>query len=306
METKSWSKRRALSLCDQPVACCHNSKSALEHVFFLLCKVAYDWRTSWSLARSNWLHLVMLECILASAVPEALTFLHKKQNLDPPSPLEAHTCFWAAPSARIIPKSKWNLMVVFVFWSFKIMPACGKFKGLQKSDFKRLAMIWLTPASNLDTLVLLAKAMVSQLCMEDRWLPSQAPIRLSTLWASKAAGVMRGIWHAQWNKAIKYVSRLVKTNGAGSPWLFWRTVSWIKGPKSPPWHSAMVCLLASFSLVFGCTELWQTHLLGFFNHSMQARLAVKWQVGLEMLQFSQFLWSGRGSHGWEWEANSLV
>ena len=43
-------------------------------------------------------------------------------------------------------------------------------------------------------------------------------------------------------------------------------------------------LPSSFSLVFGCTELWQTHLLGFFNHSMQARLAVKWQVGLEMLQ----------------------
>ena len=238
METKSWSKRRALSLCDQPVACCPNSKSALEHVFFLLCKVAYDWRTSWSLARSNWLHLVMSECILASAVPEALTFLHKKQNLDPPSPLEAHTCFWAAPSARIIPKSKWNLMVVFVFWSFKIMPACGKFKGLQKSDFKRLAMIWLTPASNLDTLVLLVIKLWWASCV---WKTGgcqaprscntkpmtfsllglrrcQAPIRLSTLWASKAAGVMRGIWHAQWNKAIKYVSRLVKTNGTGSPW----------------------------------------------------------------------------------------
>ena len=176
METNSWSERSALPLCDQPVACCRNSKSALEHVFSCYARW-HDWRTSWSLARPNWLHLVMLECILASAVPEALTFLHKKQNLDPPSPLEAHTCFWAAPSARIIPKSKLNLMVVFVFGSFKIMPVCGKFKGLQKIDFKRLAMIWLTPASNLDTLLLLAKAMVSQLCMEDRWLPSSKKLQ---------------------------------------------------------------------------------------------------------------------------------
>ena len=275
METKSWSKRRALSLCDQPVACCHNSKSALEHVSFLLCKVAYDWRTSWSLAKSNWLYLVMLECILASVVPEALTFLHKKQNFNPESPLEPHTCFCAAPSARTIPKSKWNLMVVSVFGSFKMMPVCGKLKGLQKMDFKRLAVIWLTPASNLDTLVLLAKAMVSQLCMEDKWLPSSKklqyqahdflsarPKTLPGTNSSKYTMSFQGCWgdegHLAWtlerscaqlpplaNKAIKYVSRLVKTNGTGSPSLFWRTVSWIKGPKSPPWHSAMVCLLAS-------------------------------------------------------------
>ena len=42
-----------------------------------------------------------------------------------------------------------------------------KHTGLHKMDPKRLAVIWLTPASNLDTLLLLAKAMVSQLCMEE-------------------------------------------------------------------------------------------------------------------------------------------
>ena len=34
-----------------------------------------------------------------SVVPAALTLAHKKQNLDPLSPLEPHACFWAAPSA---------------------------------------------------------------------------------------------------------------------------------------------------------------------------------------------------------------
>ena len=55
-------------------------KICLGACFFLLRKVAYDWGTSWSLARSNWLFLVMLECILASVVPEALPFLHKKKT----------------------------------------------------------------------------------------------------------------------------------------------------------------------------------------------------------------------------------
>ena len=172
MEFNCWSRRSAWSLCDQPVACCHNSKSALVQCCFLACKLAYDWRTSWSLVSFNWLYLVMLECMLASLVPEALTLAHKKQNLDPESPLEPHICFWAAPSANTMPSSKCSLMVVDDLGSFRIMPVCGKHKGLQKMDLKRLAVIWLTPASNLDTLLLLAKAMVSQLCMEDMWFPN--------------------------------------------------------------------------------------------------------------------------------------
>jgi hypothetical protein len=36
-------------------------------------------------------------------------------------------------------------MVVDDLGSFRIMPVCGKHKGLQKMDLKRLAVIWLTP-----------------------------------------------------------------------------------------------------------------------------------------------------------------
>jgi hypothetical protein len=42
-------------------------------------------------------------------------------------------------------------------------------------------------------------------------------------------------------------------------------------------------LSSGFSLVLGCTEFWQAHFFGFFNHSMQAGLAVKRQAGLEVL-----------------------
>ena len=138
-------------------------------------------------------------------------------------------------------------MAVFVFGSFKIMPVCGKLKGLQKIGFKRLALIWLTPASNLDTLLLLAKAMVSQLCMEEGWLPSSKklqyqahgflsarPKTLPGTNSSKYIMSFQGCWGDEGhlactmekscaqlpplaNKAIKYVSRLVKTNGTGSP-----------------------------------------------------------------------------------------
>ena len=147
--------------------------------------------------------------------------------------------------------------------------------GLQKMASKRVAVIWLTPASILDTLLLLAKAMVSQLWIEDKWLPnsrklayqaqdflSALPRTLPGMSSSRYIISFQG-WdgdEGHWaclldmslvklpplaNNAMRYVSKLVKTSVAGSPALSWTVASWIKGPKPPPWQSAMSCLLAS-------------------------------------------------------------
>jgi len=103
MDFKSWSRSKALELWFQPVACCHMSNSALVHWVFLASNLAYDWRTSASLVSTNWLYLVMLQCIWSSVVPLART-------LGPLSPLLLQTCFWAAPSASSMEKVKWSLI----------------------------------------------------------------------------------------------------------------------------------------------------------------------------------------------------
>ena len=51
------------------------SNSALVHWLFLASNLAYDWRISASLVSTNWLYLVMLQCIWSSVVPLARTLL---------------------------------------------------------------------------------------------------------------------------------------------------------------------------------------------------------------------------------------
>ena len=140
------------------------SNSALVHWLFLASNLAYDWRISASLVSTNWLYLVMLQCIWSSVVPLART-------LGPLSPLLLQTCFWAAPSASSMEKVKWSL----ISWPsepFNKKPVGGRISSWQKKLLSRAVVIWPTPASTADTLLDLTKAMLSQLSVEWRRWPN--------------------------------------------------------------------------------------------------------------------------------------
>ena len=143
--------------------------------------------------------------------------------------------------------------------------------------FKRVAVIWLTPASTLATWLLLARPVVSQLSVECKCWPNRRKLQYqyhaqlflsarpktlpgtsSSKYITRLHGLLVEEGHAScllaksfWklfpleNSADRYVSKLVKTKVDGLPSTCCRGASWIKGPKAPPWHVFKSSLLAS-------------------------------------------------------------
>ena len=106
---------------------------------------------------------------------DPLTLAHKMQNLSPLSPLEDQANFCAAPSANNMANVKKNLAPPL--GPGNSMPWVGLQAGWQKMDSKTWFNIWLTPASNWLTKLVLSVAKVSQ----------------ASSWAG--AGHIQGRWH---------------------------------------------------------------------------------------------------------------
>ena len=89
-----------------------------------------------SVVNCSWWYLVVPWSMTSS--PAAMdaaecTLAQSKQNFVPASPLEAHTCLWAAPSAKQIPQMKWRRMLG-PYGLFKSRPPRGSAMGLHAKN----------------------------------------------------------------------------------------------------------------------------------------------------------------------------
>ena len=228
LDNSSWCNRRAWAFHVHPAACCQWLKSFLLHVLWALVQamVGLDDIIVGGQVQLVVLGRPMVNHILPAAMDAAeCTLAKSKQNFVPASPLEAHTCLWAAPSAKQIPPKKWRRMLG-PHGLFNSRPPRGSAMGLQNMASRTFPGSW---ATNVER----SRLMVSQTSSWDKasWPSSWNVLQIAQSLRSARPNTFLGTSSSQYN-----ISDHGLSTEDGLDWCFLWTKSW----KLPPMWNRLV------------------------------------------------------------------